>query len=61
MTTTRIDVRTLKQQDNLRKHIETHTEEFLAHGGKITVCPDRTSAYVERAAVRGDIKAGGAA
>lgn len=47
MTTTKIDVRTKEQKDAQREALARHVKEFLANGGTITQCPDRTFTQFE--------------
>lgn len=47
MTTTKIDVRTKEDREALSAEIAKQVEEFLAKGGTITQCPDRTFTRIE--------------
>lgn len=47
MTTTKIDVRTKEDREVLSAEISKQVEEFLAKGGTITQCPDRTFTKTE--------------
>ena len=47
MTTTKIDVRTKEQKDAQREALAQQIKEYLAKGGKVTQCPDRTFTQTE--------------
>ena len=47
MTTTKMDVRTKEQKDAQREALARHVKEFLASGGTVTQCPDRTFTQTE--------------
>ena len=47
MTTTKIDVPTPDQKEEHRKELAQQIKEYLAKGGKVTQCPDRTFTQTE--------------
>ena len=47
MTTTKIDVKTKEARDRLREELAQQIKEYLAKGGKVTQCPDRTFTQTE--------------
>jgi adenylyl- and sulfurtransferase ThiI len=47
VTTTKIDVKTKETRDRLREELAQQIKEYLAKGGKVTQCPDRTFTQVE--------------
>jgi len=47
VTTTKIDVRTKEQKDAQREALAQQIKEYLAKGGKVTQCPDRTFTQTE--------------
>jgi hypothetical protein len=42
VTTTRVDKPTGEERDHLREELAQQIKEYLAKGGKVTQCPDRT-------------------
>ena len=47
MTTTRVDKPTGEERDRLREELAQQIKEYLAKGGKVTQCPDRTFTQTE--------------
>jgi adenylyl- and sulfurtransferase ThiI len=47
VTTTKIDVKTKEARDRLREELAQQIKEYLAKGGKVTQCPDRTFTQTE--------------
>ena len=47
MTTTRVDKPTGEERDHLREELAQQIKEYLAKGGKVTQCPDRTFTQTE--------------
>ena len=47
MTTTKIDIDTEEQKDVQREELAQQIKEYLAKGGKVTQCPDRTFTQTE--------------
>jgi hypothetical protein len=47
VTTTKMDVRTKEQKDAQREALAQQIKEYLAKGGKVTQCPDRTFTQTE--------------
>ena len=47
MTTTRVDKPTGEERDRLREELAQQIKEYLAKGGKVTKCPDRTFTQTE--------------
>ena len=47
MTTTKIDIDTEEQKDAQREELARQIKAYLAKGGKVTQCPDRTFTQTE--------------
>jgi hypothetical protein len=47
VTTTRVDKPTGEERDRLREELAQQIKEYLAKGGKVTQCPDRTFTQTE--------------